>query len=265
MNTKKLILFDLDGTLIDWRKNINTPTDEFFHILNELRNEGFLIMVASGRLKSLIEKPIGTFEFDGYILSDGAHVIVNQNELFLDSMDDHHVQYLKNLAINHGLEYGLLYKDSAFLVNNGYTEDFLNRALFDMNKVLHHEISQPVLKMYIHVHKDQQDFILDHLSNCKYALEEDYNLIEIRSENFSKASGLKLVLDHLDIKSENTYFFGDGFNDIEIFKMVGHPFVMGNAHKDLHTYGTVCKSIVDNGVYLQLKEILEKEKARHSQ
>lgn len=33
-------------------------------------------MIASGRLLPLITVPLRGFEFDGYLLSDGAHVIL---------------------------------------------------------------------------------------------------------------------------------------------------------------------------------------------
>ncbi|MFR2500992.1 MAG: HAD family hydrolase [Coprobacillus cateniformis] len=42
------------------------------------------------------------------------------------------------------------------------------------------------------------------------------HLIEIRNKYHSKASGLKAILTRLEIETENTYFFGDGFNDVEI-------------------------------------------------
>ena len=86
MKKKKLILFDMDGTLIDWRQGIDKPTKQMFEAFQKLREHGFLVMIASGRLLPLITVPLRGFEFDGYLLSDGAHVILNGEEINNDML-----------------------------------------------------------------------------------------------------------------------------------------------------------------------------------
>ena len=41
MKKKKLILFDMDGTLIDWRQGIDKPTKQMFEAFQKLREHGF--------------------------------------------------------------------------------------------------------------------------------------------------------------------------------------------------------------------------------
>ena len=45
MKKKKLILFDMDGTLIDWRQGIDKPTKQMFEAFQKLREHGFLVML----------------------------------------------------------------------------------------------------------------------------------------------------------------------------------------------------------------------------
>lgn len=256
MEDKKMFLFDLDGTLIDWRLGINQPSKQMFKAFQALRNHGFLVMVASGRLVPLITKLLGDFKFDGYILSDGAHVILNDEEITSSPLKQSDVERIVFLARSLSLEYGLLFKNGAYLQKDGLIEPFLKRANFDMDKVDYKNDTEPVFKMYLHCPKDKQAEIIKELDCFNLAFEDDYDLIEIRNKQETKASGLKKILDKLEIKTENTYFFGDGFNDIEIFKMVGHPYVMENANQKLYCYGTICKSVKDDGVYLKVMEIL---------
>lgn len=37
------------------------------------------------------------------------------------------------------------------------------------------------------------------------------------------------MLTHLNCSVENTYAFGDGLNDLEMFELVKYPVAMGNA------------------------------------
>ena len=98
MKKKKLILFDMDGTLIDWRQGIDKPTKQMFEAFQKLREHGFLVMIASGRLLPLITVPLRGFEFDGYLLSDGAHVILNGEEIIKEPLDHGDVERTISLA-----------------------------------------------------------------------------------------------------------------------------------------------------------------------
>lgn len=127
MKKKKLILFDMDGTLIDWRQGIDKPTKQMFEAFQKLREHGFLVMIASGRLLPLITVPLRGFEFDGYLLSDGAHVILNGEEIIKEPLDHDDVERTISLARSLTLEYGLLFKDGAYLQKDGVIAPFLKK------------------------------------------------------------------------------------------------------------------------------------------
>ena len=57
---------------------------------------------------------------------------------------------------------------------------------------------------------------------------DDYYL-EAMPHNISKGHSLKWLLDKLSLPLANTMAFGDGFNDVEMFKAVAHPVLMTNA------------------------------------
>ena len=113
--------------------------------------------------------------------------------------------------------------------------------------------------MMLKLLKKKQNEIIEQFGCFNLAFEDDYDLIEIRNKYHSKASGLKAILTRLEIETENTYFFGDGFNDVEIFNMVGHPYVMENAAPELYQYGTICQPVEADGAYLKVMEILAEE------
>lgn len=256
MKEKKLFLFDMDGTLIDWRQGIIKPSKKAVTAFHELKKQGHLVMIASGRLVPLITIPLEDFKFDGYLLSDGAHVIVDNQELVTQPLHQDDVDEAIGLAKSLDLEYGLLFKDGAYVKENGIIGPFLKKACFDMEAITYSDASKEAFKLYIHCPKEKQGMIVDKLSKFNLAFEDDYDLIELRNKNCSKASGLKKILKLVEVSEDNTYFFGDGFNDVEIFKMVKHPFVMGNANHNLYQYGTVCKRVEEDGVAVKMEELL---------
>lgn len=118
----------MDGTLIDWRQGIDKPTKQMFEAFQKLREHGFLVMIASGRLLPLITVPLRGFEFDGYLLSDGAHVILNGEEIIKEPLDHDDVERTISLARSLTLEYGLLFKDGAYLQKDGVIAPFLKKS-----------------------------------------------------------------------------------------------------------------------------------------
>lgn len=255
MEEKKLILFDMDGTLIDWHRGIKNPSEKMFEAFKQLQEQGYLVMIASGRTIPLAAIPLNNYKFDGYIFCDGAHVVLNGEDIVDIPLTKEDANRGIDLAKELSLEYGILGKDNSYLEEDGTLVPFFIRANHDMTMVDHDKHCKPY-KLYIHSNQETKEIVMSKLDCFKQSVEEDYYL-EFRNRNCSKASGLKAILERTGVKAENTYFFGDGFNDIEIFKMVGHPYVMANANKELYQYGTVCKSVYEDGVYHQVMEILK--------
>lgn len=74
-------------------------------------------------------------------------------------------------------------------------------------------------------------------------------LIEITPYGTSKGAGVKILLDYLKIRPDNTMAFGDGENDIEMFSLVKYGVCMENGHrllKDIALYKT--GHVRENGV-----------------
>ena len=72
MDAPKMIVTDLDGTLLDTNKKCSSRTKEY---LQKLKNEGKIIVIATGRvLKSAIEVTDGAV-FADYIISNSGGMI----------------------------------------------------------------------------------------------------------------------------------------------------------------------------------------------
>ena len=58
-------------------------------------------------------------------------------------------------------------------------------------------------------------------------------LLEIMGKGITKADGVRRVCSYMNIPPEKAVAFGDHFNDAEMLRSVGFPFLMGNAPEEL--------------------------------
>jgi hydroxymethylpyrimidine pyrophosphatase-like HAD family hydrolase len=53
------------------------------------------------------------------------------------------------------------------------------------------------------------------------------------SKETGKSKGIEWLMERFGVELENTYAFGDGFNDVDMLTNVGHGIAMGNASPEL--------------------------------
>jgi Cof subfamily protein (haloacid dehalogenase superfamily) len=79
-------------------------------------------------------------------------------------------------------------------------------------------------------------------------------LLELIPKGFSKAEGIKRMLDKLGIRRENTYAFGDSMNDYEMLEYVQYGVAMGNSDERLLSVAAYVADTVENdGIYKALE------------
>jgi hydroxymethylpyrimidine pyrophosphatase-like HAD family hydrolase len=80
--------------------------------------------------------------------------------------------------------------------------------------------------------------------------------IEVNAKGVSKGEAIKALCEILNININDTLCFGDSGNDIEMFKVVGVPVVMGNSEiEELHNLAKYKALNYDElGVYHFLRE-----------
>lgn len=81
-------------------------------------------------------------------------------------------------------------------------------------------------------------------------------LLEIMAKEVSKAEGIKVILEHYNLKSNEAIAFGDNYNDVDMLKFVGTGVVMQNAPEDIKAKAKyITKSNDEDGIYTYLKKI----------
>ena len=229
---KKIVFFDIDGTIYQYGNGV--PKDTRWAI-RKLRKNGNIAMICTGRTKSMIFPEILDIGFDGIIAGAGTYIEYQGREIFRDEMEEaiardiiSTMRTLDIMAIPEGIDY--IYFDKEYMPKEYFPifEIYLKEVgknVIEVDKASKIEVSKVsgIVKNKEEVKKMKEKYpdykVVDHKDG----------FIEIIPRGFSKAEGIKKVIDNIGLDRKNTYAFGDGMNDYEMLKYVNYGVVMGNA------------------------------------
>lgn len=237
--SKKAVFFDIDGTLYDFRTGVIESTKK---AIKKVRENGHLAIICTGRSKAILpEEEVISLGFDGVIAGCGTYIDYNEKNLLNETIKLPLVlDTVKLLKENHlipileGPEY--IYFDK-----EGY-EGKVREALDKFSCFLG-DRCKPIAGNEADISANKISVrLLEHskLDTIQESLQINFNLIfhessmvELVPKNYSKAKGIKILIDKLGINWEDTYAFGDSNNDLEMIRYVAHGVAMGNSTKDL--------------------------------
>ena len=249
---RKLVFFDIDGTLLNSNKKINEST---IKAIEDLKEKGFVFCVATGRgLTEGILEIAKVAKLNGYlVLGNGNFVWDLQDEklytigwpLSIEVLNEFH-----QLAKKHKRQLNLFFQDGT--IKSYYFGNDISEEIKDCNFY----IAGPSVYNYSDISEIEEDFqkpimhislkaepevikksypILKELDNKKLAqISNVFNIyVEAESYGISKWTGVQFVQNKTNISNENTYAFGDSFNDKILLENVGHSVCMGNGENQI--------------------------------
>ena len=259
---KKAAFFDVDGTLIDCTIGIMDISDRVKKAIKDFQKAGNVSFVSSGRPYAFLNKELLEFGFDGFVLGNGAQVLINDETKFFSGIDKELVKEVvsncERLNIDYclqGPKYSYLKKEFTRLVSYyreyGITDDFLEYN-FDIDDVDVFKIEMlPVDEEGCKYCEslDQGEF------NCfKNYPGEVYEMYPVKN---SKGEGLLKTIELEGVELKDSYAFGDGRNDIEMIQTAAHGIAMGNAVPELKEVANeFTDAIADDGIATYLEKIL---------
>lgn len=253
---KKAIFFDIDGTLINCMNNQHTMSNKVKEAIKMLQEKGNYAFIASGRPLAFIDENIKSFGFDGYILANGAHIIINDSTIYqspfdndfyriiLEEFNNRHIQYILEST-----EYSYIPKQSTeffnFYKEIGIPTKLIKQSLPSKDiGILKIEALCPTAD----IAKQCMDIIEDYEEYGSFK-SIDPRLFEIYNKKNTKATAILKAIDYLGIPIECSYAFGDGENDIEMLSTVGCGIAMGNASDYVKSFAQkITDSVSEDGV-----------------
>lgn len=258
----KIIFFDVDGTL--FTPEIGYVTDRVKQAIKNIRKQGYLCFIASGRPYGFIADNIKEIGFDGYVLANGSNIKYQERDVMIRPLNTQHVRTLVKQLKERNIEYVLQTPTYCYIdEKNERLLSFYKKCNIDFKNFCFEFDEDDILDKVIKIEawaNDSQEltYICSHLDAFSYELHPDQHSMEIYSTTISKATGILDVLDLLNIPVEKSYCFGDGPNDVEMFETVGHPIAMGNAIDVIKQKAQeICPSVIEDGVAVKLESMIK--------
>lgn len=256
MSKIKIAFFDIDGTLIDSKKKKITENTK--NTLLQLQENGIKICIATGR--SPIEVPdfeSDGIKFDAFLTFNGSYCFNDKEVIFQNPLEASDVQQIIRNAERMGHCVMLATKDR--LGANGREEKLVEyftivnqevRVVPDFEEMSKEDIYQIMMAGT----KEEYEMMVKDTKRAAVTAWWD-QAVDIIPSDGGKGNSVKRILEYYQIEKEEAMAFGDGNNDLEMLKAVGHAVAMGNASKELKEVADViCGDVSEDGIYTYCKE-----------
>jgi len=269
----RLILFDLDGTLLDDRKML---PEENAAALKEAASKGIEIVPATGRMFHVMPESVRSLPFLHYaitingaeILDIKTHEAISRKEIPFETAERIFDEAEKLPVIYDCYQDDVGYSGIScfnrideFITSKVYNDMIKGSRipLDDFRKTMR-ERRKPFQKIQMFF-KDQDLRIseMKRLSSCYPELLFTSSMpmnIEINIREANKGTALLFLCRYLNIDVGSSAAFGDNINDIDMIKAAGTGIVMGNGDAGTKKAADfISKSNAENGVAYAMHEL----------
>ena len=233
--SRKIAFFDIDGTLTS-EINGSVPEDAAAAIA-KARENGHLMFINTGRCFQNVELRFRRIGWDGYVCGCGTNIYCDGGDVLY--VPQTHATTMRILEIARQTDVDILFESRA-------------QVAFDLTRPLRHPGAVRQYRIFV----DQLYHMPENLENPNFFADkfliwyqEESQLTAFRQvsdqwfdcidrggtvrefvpRGYSKATGIRFVLDHYGLTLEDAYALGDSNNDLSMLSYVPHSIAMGNA------------------------------------
>jgi Cof subfamily protein (haloacid dehalogenase superfamily) len=261
----KLIVSDLDGTLLCDEQKISS---EFKEVFQELKEKNILFASASGRQYYNMIEVLEEYKDDMvFIAENGCIMFENEVQKYISNLDRNEANELIEIARGvEGTEIYLCGKESAYIETSEDKYVDIARTYFGRYQIVDDltKVEDDILKVSIFdYHNDvnkKTDSYFRHLEDRFQLTLGGSMWYDIIPKGANKGEAVKELQKLKNIKSEETMIFGDYMNDYEMMKCGKYNFAMKNAHPDLLKIASfVAEDNNSNGVPRAIRKVIREE------
>lgn len=268
----KLVVLDLDGTILDNENNISKET---INLITKLKDKGLKFTIASARYLSSFLDYIKLLNIDLPVICLDGSVIINPitgeyiNELFIPAK---YVLRSIKMSEKYSLNFLLFCKDGIYYNKNSYVIESLLHKYGTEYKLINfinncvNETYEVIItgNEFENLKKVKRKMIFPYTYGIQASIyksrkDNGNNFLEIKKIGVNKGIALKKLCNYLDIKIKNTAVVGDWYNDISLFNTNAFKVAMANAVPEIKKLAdiTTTKSNNEDGINEFLNLLLE--------
>lgn len=252
---KKIVFFDIDGTLLDQEKKLPRSTKKAIQLLKE---NGVFVAIATGRAPFMFTSLKKELDIDSFVSFNGQYVVFENEAIYKNPLEQSELErFLLDTKTN---EHPLIFMNELTMKATTHYHPFIETSmgslLFphpdeDKSFYVQNEIYQSLL----FCKENDETFYFENFPEFDFIRWHPYS-VDILPKGGSKAEGIKKMIDRLGFDLKDVYAFGDGLNDLEMLKAVGTGVAMGNGVPEAKALANfVTTDVSEDGIWNGLKEV----------
>ena len=267
----KLVAIDMDGTLLNSKKELLEETKQYFKDFHKKETETLLVL-CTGRPETGIRpylKDLGYLEENHYIISqNGANIYESRTgkrvmDAFLDSAA---IQKWIELGKKHGISVMGAGVDYYYCFDQEPTEwmEFDVKLVSGKLKRIPTEesLNTDFYKILLMGDEEQlnefETFIPQEWRDEFYVVRSQKYLVEVLTKGVNKSFGLEKLAKELNIQPSEIAAIGDAANDIEMLEYAGLAIAMGNASEEVKAIADIVTDTNENnGVIKAIDKLIQ--------
>ncbi|WP_428909929.1 Cof-type HAD-IIB family hydrolase [Niallia sp. Krafla_26] len=254
MRDTPVVFFDLDGTLLT---NDHRVAESSVQAIKRMTEKGILSVLATGRTLFEVDYILEETGIRSCVLMNGQYVTHEGEVVYRNPLDTDELMKLHEAADKKG--FALVYHTPEKIVASTDESELLKKDLHYCGRDFPRVDSklymkEPVYQAEIYLEKGEEAYFQEQFPYLQFVRNSPFGC-DVYPATITKASGIQKFLEITGISKENTYAFGDGFNDLEMFQLVGTSIAMENAVDAIKEKAThITKSNEEDGIYHGLKK-----------
>ncbi|WHZ31487.1 Cof-type HAD-IIB family hydrolase [Desemzia incerta] len=254
---KKILFFDIDGTLLTDEKKVLPSTKA---ALKQLQANGHEVAIATGRNYTMAKTVIDELELQNYIVCNGAAGFFHNELVYENVLDPTEFERMLQLADKEGHQvvyetpFKLRRRSEAISIRIKTAMEAVGFGVpkWDDEFYKEHKMSQALI-----FYREEEKDIYENgqFSKLKFVRWHDTG-VDVLPRDGSKAATILEFSANQGFKREDIIAFGDGLNDLEMISQVGVGVAMGNALESIKLRADkVTANNNEDGIAIALKEM----------
>lgn len=278
------VMMDLDGTTLTPQ---NTVPNELNDYLKKLRERGVHIFVVTGRSLGRIWNVLPVdFPVEGIVTTNGMAVYAGGERIFQNTLPEALVRELLHRAEYNKIYYQMDTSESSFALLHDkayFTEQISGKRPESVSENEWLSRKQAIASDLVWKENMNSDelaavskiyffsSIPEKIDEWKNSLEllrkripfdcysSSHSNVEVSGKGVSKATGIRTLLNHFHLSPDHAVAFGDGENDLPMFRIAGHSVAMKNAPDRIKKLAdeVTAYTHAENGLYHFLKRTFD--------
>lgn len=256
---KKIIFLDIDGTIVTEDERFFIP-DSTRYAIDQARKNGHLTFINTGRTVFNISDSVRSLGFDGYICGCGTYIEYNGEVLLYNQLEQEYCHKIAKLLRESGVVPVYEHRDCLFFDKCAPQTDDLRwfkESFLDQGIPTNYDVSDKNFCfdkfVFWRTENDKFNELIKKIENEFMVIDRGNGFYENVPKGFTKATGIQLILEKLNIPIEQAYAVGDSMNDLPMLTAVPNSIAMGGAEKIYPYVSFVTKPIEEDGIEYALR------------